>query len=304
LRPPLGRQDGVISLPDTRRTRIVLAVLLAAALVLIGIDYLGGPASLRTIGGTVFGPAERAVRAVTSPIAGYLEHRAGAAGASQRVNALEHELIKLRAKLNSEQLSRRQYAQLARLLRLPGSGKHRIIGADVIAVGQGYQQDVTLDVGAREGVMPQETVLNASGLVGTVTSVSPWTCTVQLAVDPAAVAGVRLAGSGQLGWVGGTGSRSGGWLLLLHLLGGSSALAPGQRLVTAASVGNRPYVAGVPVGVVTRVGAGGGLTKTALVRPFADFSALDVVGVIVTPNRPGSGGLRGAGPKGQRGSGG
>ena len=158
-------------MPDTRRTRVVLAVLLAAALVLIGIDYLGGPASLRTIGGTVFGPAERAVRAVTSPIAGYLENGAGAAGASQRVHALEHELIKLRAKLSSEQLSRRQYAQLARLLRLPGSGEHRIIGADVIAVGQGYQQDVTLDVGAREGVMPQETVLNASGLVGTVTSV-------------------------------------------------------------------------------------------------------------------------------------
>jgi rod shape-determining protein MreC len=54
-------------------------------------------------------------------------------------------------------------------------------------------------------------------------------------------------------------------------------------LVTAASVNNRPYVAGVPVGVVTRVAAGGGLTRTALVRPFTDFSALEVVGVVVAP---------------------
>jgi rod shape-determining protein MreC len=295
----------VVSLPETRRTRVVLAVLIVAALVLIGTDFLRGPASLRTIGGTVFGPAERAVRAVTSPVAGFIEHGSGAVGASRRVHALESELIKLRAKLSSDQLSRRQYAQLATLLRLPGSGKHRIIGADVIAVGQGYQQDVTLDVGARDGIRPQETVLNASGLVGTVTSVSPWTCTVQLAIGQAAVAGVRLAGSGQLGWVTGIASRSGDGLLRLHLLGGSSALAPGQRLVTAASVGNRPYVAGVPVGVVTRVEGGtaqggtaqgataqGGttLTRTALVRPFANFSALDVVGVVVTPGQRGSGG--------------
>jgi rod shape-determining protein MreC len=278
-------------LPDTRRTRVVLAVLLAAALVLIGADYLRGPASLRTIGGTVFGPAERAVRAVTSPIAGFFERGAGA-GLSQRERALQRELIKLRAKLSSEQLSRRQYGQLAALLRLPGSREHRVVGADVIAVGQGYQQDVTLDVGAREGVRPRQTVLNASGLVGTVTSVSAWTCAVQLTVDPAAVAGVRIAGSGQLGWVSGTASHSDAGLLLLHLFGSDAALAPGQRLVTAASVGNRPYVAGVPVGVVSRVQSGDrsgtALTKTALVRPFADFSALDVVGVIVARRGSGS----------------
>ena len=37
-----------------------------------------------------------------------------------------------------------------------------------------------------------------------------------------------------------------------------------------------------------KASGGAGLTGTALVRPFADFTALDVVGV-VTPNRPGRG---------------
>ncbi len=280
---------GWFAVHDTRRTRVVFAVLLTAALALIATNYLGGSASLRTIGGTVFGTAERAVRSVTSPLTGFFEHGASA-GPSQREQALERKLIRLRAQLSSQQLSRREYAQLARLLRLPGRGRHRIVGADVIAVGQGYQQAVTLDVGSRDGIRPQETVLDAAGLVGTITSVSPWTCTVLLATAPAAVAGVRVAGSGRTGWVTGmTTSRSGSDLLRLHVLSASSVVAPGQRLVTAASVGNRPYVAGVPVGVITRVSAGGGLTRTALVRPFADFSALDVVGVVVPQGKAAQG---------------
>jgi rod shape-determining protein MreC len=276
---------------DTRRTRIVFAVLLVVAMALISADYLGGSASLRAIGGTVFGTAERAVRSVTEPIAGLVGRVAGSAGSSDRVQALEREVIRLRARLSGAQLSRREYAQLAALLRLGGRSRYEIVDANVIAVGQGYEQAVTLDAGSRSGIKPQETVLNASGLVGTVISVSPWTCTVLLATDPTAVAGVRLTGSGRMGWVTGTAKgRSRQDLLELHVLGASSALARGQQLVTAASVGDMPYVAGVPVGVVTRVETGAGLTATALVRPFADFSVLDVVGVVVTPGQQGSGG--------------
>src|SRR5690349_6978799 len=43
---------------DTRRTRVVLAVLLTLALVLIAMDYLGGSAPLRAIGCALFGTAE------------------------------------------------------------------------------------------------------------------------------------------------------------------------------------------------------------------------------------------------------
>jgi rod shape-determining protein MreC len=289
---------------DTRRTRVVLAVLLAFALALIATDYLGESAPLRAIGGAVFGTAERAVRSVTEPIAGLIGRAAGPAGPGRQVQALEREVIRLRARLSSEQLSRQEYAQLAALLRLGGHHYYRIIDANVIAVGQGYEQAVTLDVGSRDGVKPEETVLNASGLVGTVVSTSLWTCTVLLAIDPTAIAGVRLTGSGQMGWVTGTAKdRSGSDLLRLHVLGASSALARGQQLVTAASVGDRPYVPGVPVGVVSRVETGAGLTGTALVRPFANFSALDVVGVVVTPGQL-TGGLRGVAPPGQRRAGG
>lgn len=271
---------------DTRRTRVVLAALLAAALALITIDYLGGSASLRAIGGAVFGTAEHAISSVTRPIAGFFDRGAGAAGLSARVQTLQRQLIGLRAQLSEERLSRAEYVQLVRLLRLSGRGGYRVVAANVIAVGQGYEQTVTLDAGSGDGIRPAETVLNGAGLVGTVTSVSPWTCTVLLATDATAVAGVRLVGSGQMGWVTGAGhSFSGSGLLRLHVLR-PSALAPGQQLVTSASVGDRPYVPGVPVGVITSVEVGSGaLTGTALARPYVDFAALDVVGVVVTPQR-------------------
>jgi rod shape-determining protein MreC len=271
---------------DTRRTRVVLAILLAAALALIAVDYLGGSASLRSMGGAVFGVVERATSSVVRPIAGFVARGAGPAGSSARMQALERKLIRLKAELSSERLNRRQYAQLATLLRLPRPGHYRIVAANVIGVGQGYEKDVTINAGSTDGVQPQETVFNASGLVGTVTSVSPWTCTVRLATAPTAVAGVRVAGTGQMGWVTGAGANSSGpGLLRLHVLDASAAIAPGQQLVTSASVGDRPYVAGVPVGEVTRLETSRGLIGTALVRPYVDFGALDVVAVVMTSGR-------------------
>lgn len=269
---------------DTRHARMVLAVLLSAALALIAIDYLGWLGPPRAAGSTVFGAAERAAGSVIGQVAGFFEHGTGAAGSS-RIRALERQLITLRAQLSRARLSRSEYAQLAKLLRLEPARQYRVVAANVIAVSQGYDQTVTLNAGSGDGIRQDETVLNGAGLVGTVTAVSRWTSTVLLATDATAVAGVRLVGSGQMGWVTGAGKGVvGAGSLRLHVLGAANALSPGQRLVTSASVGGRPYVAGVPVGVVTTIGSDlGGLNSSALVRPFVDFAALDVVGVVTRP---------------------
>jgi len=68
----------------------------------------------------------------------------------------------------------------------------------------------------------------------------------------------------------------------LKLFDANATLQPGQSLVTFGSVQDRPYVPGVPIGQVTTVrGNAGSLTQTALVRPFVNFTALGVVGVVV-----------------------
>jgi len=279
---------------DSRRTRLILGVLLAAALALITLDSWGGAAGaggpvagLRGVGGTVFGSAESMVGAVTRPVAAFFGNVTGAPASQQQIAGLQQEVIRLRTELSRAQLSKAQEAQLRRLLALAGRGGYRVVAANVIAASPGYNSSVTIDAGRDDGIKPDETVLNGAGLVGTVTSVTARTSTVLLTTDASSTVGVRLAGTGQIGAVTGTGrSRPGPALLRLQVFDAGAVLQPGQQLVTFGSVRGRPYVPGVPVGVIMQVQASAtSLTKLALVRPYADDSALGVVGVVIVPPR-------------------
>ena len=56
----------------------------------------------------------------------------------------------------------------------------------------------------------------------------------------------------------------------------------GESVVTWGSQDGAPYVSGVPVGVVDSVYSSlRETTQRAVIDPFVDFSALDVVGVVV-----------------------
>jgi rod shape-determining protein MreC len=154
----------------------------------------------------------------------------------------------------------------------------------VIAAGGDYSDTVTISAGSADGITANETVLNGDGLVGTVVSTSPTTATVQLATDADATVGIRMAGDGQIGALTGTANDfSGSAPLKLTLFNANATLRPGQELVTFGSVGGRPYVPGIPIGTITSVTTQpGSLTPTALVKPFADFTGLGVLGVVVS----------------------
>jgi rod shape-determining protein MreC len=269
---------------DSRRTRVVLGVLLIAAIALMTLDFKdGGLSPARNVGADIFGPIEQVAHDVSDPVTSLFDSITGGPSAQSTIADLQRENAQLRAQLSAVQLSKADDAQLTALLQLAGRGGYRIVAASVIAVGGDYSDSVTLDAGTNDGVKLNETVLNGSGLVGTVTQVSSQTSTVLLATDASSVVGVRLAGSNQIGEVTGTGkSMAGGGMLRLTLFDANGVLQPGQQLVTFASVGDQPYVPGVPVGTVVSVqDSAGALTQSALVRPFADFTTLGVVGIVV-----------------------
>jgi rod shape-determining protein MreC len=268
---------------DSRRTRLVLGVLLIVAIALITLDFRdGGSSPARNVGADVFGPIERVTHDVTDPVSSLFDSITGGPSAQNTIASLQQQNAELRAQLSEAQLSKAAKQQLAQLLQLDAGG-YRIIAANVIAAGGDYSDTVTLDVGRRDGIEPDETVLNGTGFVGTVTQVSEDTSTVLLADDASSVVGVQMAGSGQIGEVTGTGkSMSGSGMLRLSLFDANGGLQPGQEVVTYASVNDRPEVPGVPIGTVVSVSdSGGSLTQNALVRPFVNFTTLGVVGIVV-----------------------
>jgi rod shape-determining protein MreC len=254
----------------------VLVALLIVAVALITIDFRdGGNSSAHSLGGRILGPFER----LGGDVTGWF----GGGGGSAEITALQRRNDELRAELASSQTAGADAAALAGLLHLSLRHGYRVVAATVIAAGGDYSDTVTIGAGSGDGIAPNETVLNGDGLVGTVIGVTGSTATVQLATDAGATVGIR-AGAGQIGALSGAAdSMTGTAPLKLAMFGATATLKPGEQLVTFGSVGGRPYVPGVPVGTVTTVTTKpGSLTPTALVRPFADFTGLGVVGVVVS----------------------
>lgn len=270
----------MIGVPDTRRIRRVLAVLVALALALILVSYADSSNFLlrhvRGASDTVFGGGEHAASSVG-------RFFTGSGSTSSQVSDLQQQVVRLRAQLSQAQVSKSEYAALHKMLQVAGADQVKVVAASVIAVGQGFQQTVSLDVGSRDGVRVGQTVLNGQGLVGNITAVSGNTATVQLANARSAVIGVAVAPSGQLGWVTGPGkTASGSGLMRLQMLSSAAVLATGDQLVTGPSASGQPYIPGVPVGVITKlISINGALTEAAEVRPYVDYTALSVVGVVI-----------------------
>ncbi|WP_084963017.1 rod shape-determining protein MreC [Thermoactinospora rubra] len=271
---------------DTRRARLILGLLLTAALVILTVDHRTGVGSplepLRAGGSWLFGTAERFGASVVRPVGEFFGMLADAPRAHEQIKRLEADNARLRRDLVTSQLDRRRSTQLERMLGLASLGRYTVVPANVVARRghPGFEDAVEIDAGADDGVRRDMTVLNGQGLVGRVVQVSATTSTVVLLSDPASAAGARLVDGDEIGVVNGVGD--GGRLVRFRLLDSTASLSPGLRLVSFGSHKGTPYVPGVPIGVIERVEATPGeLTRIAYARPYADLTALDVVGVVV-----------------------
>ncbi|QNP72733.1 rod shape-determining protein MreC [Streptomyces roseirectus] len=269
---------------DTRESRLLLVLLVAVSFALITVDIRGGEDSpvdgARQAAATVFGPIENGLASAVDPVGNAVSAVRDSGKRHDRLAALEKENAALKAKLGSDDRNRSRLSQLDKMLKIAGEGQYGIKGAQVIAIGaaQGFSWTITIDVGASDGIQRDMTVLNGDGLVGRVTTVGPHTSTVLLASDPDFTVGTRMEASDELGFASGQGDRP----LRVELLNGKAEVKKGDRLVTFGSQADKPFVPGVPVGIVSRVDpSGGDLTRTLYVTPYVSFTKLDIVGVVV-----------------------
>jgi rod shape-determining protein MreC len=191
----------------------------------------------------------------------------------------------LKEKLANTDENRRRAAELDALLKIAGLGTYEIVPARVIAIGAGqdYSWTVSIDVGAKDGITPDMSVISGLGLVGRTISVADSTSLVALLADPSSKVGARIGGKSELGFISGNGLPG---ELEFEIFDPLAEINEGDRIVTWGSEGGRPFVSGVPIGEVIGVKSSPGLlTKTAKVKPFVKLSTLDLVSVIVEAPR-------------------
>src|SRR3954454_18926404 len=104
---------------DTRRTRVLLGLLLVTSVSLITIDYRGGENSpldgVRSAAAAVFGPVEQVAAAIASPVSGAVDRVSSLGSGTSDAERLTKQNADLRRKLRTSGLARSRAAELDRL---------------------------------------------------------------------------------------------------------------------------------------------------------------------------------------------
>ena len=267
---------------DRRKARFTLGTLVVISLLAITLDLRGGSTfdAPRSVASDLFSPLQRLVTNVTSPIGRFITDLTKINSNREVIAKLKKDVATLREKAIADQGNQSSSLQLAQTLNLAGNAGYRVVPAKVISLSQagGFSHTMGIDVGSRDGVTIDMTVISAGGLVGRVIHVSSSYSTVLMINDDTFKVGARLAGTQALGIVSGTG----GYSLQLELLDAQTEVRIGDQLVTRGSEGGKPFVPGVPLGRVVKVEqTPGALTRTAEVKPYVNLSTLDTVAVVL-----------------------
>jgi rod shape-determining protein MreC len=239
--------------------------------------------TLRAAGATVTGPLlTTAARAFPPPA----DHEPALVRTSARL-ALTEEALR-RADATSELLT-------SPTLTATSDSGHSLVLARVVGVGApgpSGPQRLTLDVGSRDGVTLDQSVVAGAGLVGRTVRVGTTTSDVLILGASDLVVGARAGTTGLLGTVApptaADASRDPGQLTFAAISLGD--LEPGEPVITVGSPDDVPFVAGIAVGTVATVDPDTGrLGRTAAVDPAVDIGTLDIVAVVIPQARPGDG---------------
>ena len=268
------------------RSRLLLVLLLVSSLFLITLDLRGVnlASGIRSGVSTVISPVENLFTKVFSPVGNFASDVRNFGQSKKQITELNKQIDLLKAKqvLDEDKVS--QLNQLKNVLDLAGSGGYQVVAARVINRGstETFKETMTIDVGSRSGITKNMTVISESGLVGVVKSVTSNSSIVLLMSDPTFKVGVRIAGTQSIGVV----SGQGGSTYLLQLLDATGEIKEGDALVARGSAGDRPFVPGVPVGIVTNVSSNASsITQNADVESSANLEKITVVAVVTAATK-------------------
>ncbi len=270
----------------TRRNtsqRLTLVILLLASVTVITLDYRGTAShdigSIRNAARDMISPVQRALSATLHPIGDFFSGAVNYGSAVSENARLQEEIGALRRQVLENAQAEHQLQQVLAEEHLPFVQNIPTELAEVLS-GSSSNFELTFEInrGTSNGVGVGMPVVAGAGLVGTVISAGHVTSMVRLLTDPASAVGVRLGTGNSVAVAVGQGS---GDPLRLEYVTASMSPRIGQRVYTSGLMGADSYPSGIPVGYISSVGpAGGSLTRTVLVQPFASFTNTQYVAVM------------------------
>jgi rod shape-determining protein MreC len=280
------------------RRRVAVGVLVLLALLLMTFSFRqpdDGPiASAQSTAASILRPFTVAGERVAQPFRDVYGWADSLLTARSDAKKLREENAVLRQQAIQNQFAANENATLKSLLafrdgpRFPDD--YAGLAAAVIARPTGgYAQDVVVAVGSNDGVTIDAPVVTEDGFLGRVTRVYSHSARVTLLTDEQLAVSAIDVKSGAAGIV--KHGRASASTLIFDRVPKKLKVSVGDTIVTAGWRSSKLaslYPRGIPIGRVTSVGqADTDLWKQVQVEPFADFSSLDAVVVLVPKERGG-----------------
>jgi rod shape-determining protein MreC len=263
-----------------RRARSLLVAVVLGHVLLISAQVAtpAGPSVLRTTVVAAVTTFQEAGWRAAGAVQWVWEAYAALRGVRQENERLARENVDLRVQLQQVRANAADADSMRALLGLRPHLPWKTIGADVVAGSLSPDfRAITIDRGTGDGIRRDMPVISADGVIGRVALPAPNTATVQLIIDRSAAAAVRIDRTRAEGIALGNGDTT----LRLEYLSATAELTEGDTVVTAGIDG--VYPPGLAVGRVEQVERAGTSVRKVVVRPFADFSRLETVLVMVSP---------------------
>lgn len=250
---------------------------------------------LQSTGASILHPFQVAAERVAQPFEDAAGWAGDVLGAKSENDKLHDEIDRLRQQLVQNQTAARQNAELRRLLRFrdgPAFPRdYAGVAARIIGRTPGqFEQQVVVAAGTNNGIGLNDPVVTAEGLVGKVTRVSRRSARVTLLTDETSAVTALDLKSNAAGII--RHGLSSGGSLVFDRVTKENVVRPGDVVITAGWRSGRLasiYPRGIPIGIVTSVGQlDTDIYKQIEVDPFADFSSLDSVLVLVAKDKKSS----------------
>jgi len=277
---------------QVRRRRAVLFALIACCLVLLTAYFgesSGGPLkSVQTGAMEVLAPIQEGANKALKPLRDLFGWFGDTFDAKEQRDALQRERDELLTEVVRLQSASNQNDELRELLEY---NRNADLDAYAPVTAQVYSRSYTtwystieINKGSSDGVREDQPVINGSGLIGKVKSVSDGNAVVMLLSDADFGVSALALNADQPGIaLPIAGSRN---ELLFDLVPQAKKVREGDRIVTAGTITAdlpSPFPPNLLIGTVRKVDGEGELERQIHVKPAADLDSLDFVQVLTRP---------------------